>query len=87
MLYAAYAAFAKGGRSSEQYVADSVQGPPILKKILDNVEYAADVIDLIVALNKCLDVVHFRNDLASAFIEGGQRTCALVSNLPDKFVI
>jgi len=54
---------------------------------MSSVEYAADSIDLIVALNKALDVVHFRSDLAAAFIEGGQATCAMVSNLPNKFVV
>lgn len=42
-----------------------------MKKVLNSVEYSADTVDLIVALNKSLDVVHFRSDLASAFIEGG----------------
>ena len=86
MLYKAWASYAKGV-AGEKYVCDSDNGPAALKKILDNIEYAADDIDLIVALNKALDVVHFRSDLAAAFIEGGQQTCAIVSNLPDKFVV
>ena len=82
MLYKAWASYAKGV-ANEKYVCDSDNGPEALRKILDNVEYAADDVDLVVALNKCLDVVHFRSDLAAAFIEGGQQTCAMVSNLPD----
>lgn len=85
-LYKVWASYAKGN-AGEKYVCDSDNGPVTLKKVLNSVEYSADTIDLIVALNKSLDVVHFRSDLAAAFIEGGQQTCALVSNLPDKFVI
>lgn len=86
MLYKAWASYARGV-AGEKYVCDSDNGPEALRKILNNVEYAADDIDLAVALNKCLDVVHFRSDLAAAFIEGGQQTCAMVSSLPDKFVV
>lgn len=85
-LYKAWASYAKGV-AGEHYVCDSDNGPADLIKILSSVEYSADTIDLIVTLNKSLDVVHFRSDLALAFIEGGQQTCALVSNLPDKFVV
>ena len=85
-LYIVWASYAKGN-AGEKYVCDSDNGPADLKKVLNSVEYSADTIDLVVALNKALDVVHFRSDLAAAFIEGGQKTCALVSNLPDKFVI
>lgn len=85
-LYKAWGAYAKG-TAGEPYVCDSDNGPKPLKKILSSVEYAADDIDLIVALNKALDIVHFRSDLAAAFIEGGQQTCALVSNLLHKFVV
>lgn len=85
-VYKAWASYAKGN-AGEEHVCDSDNGPEQLKKVLNSVEYSADTIDLIVALNKALDVVHFRSDLAAAFIEGGQKTCALVSNLPDKFVI
>jgi len=70
MLYKAWASYARGV-AGEKYVCDSDNGPDALKKILDNVEHAADNVDLVVALNKCLDVVHFRSDLAAAFIEGG----------------
>ena len=85
-LYKAWGSYAKGN-AAEPYVCDSDNGPKPLKKNLDTVEYSADDIDLIVALNKALDVVHFRSDLAAAFIEGGQHTCAMVSNLPHKFIV
>ena len=85
-LYKVWASYAKGN-AGEKYVCDSDNGPAAIRKVLNNVEYSADTIDLVVALNKSLDVVHFRSDLAAAFIEGGQQTCALVSNLPDNFVM
>lgn len=83
-LYIKWAAYAKG---FEGAICDSDYGPEKLKKVLDSVEYSADDVDLIVALNKALDVVHFRSDLAAAFIEGGKKTCAMVSNLPNRFVV
>ena len=85
-LYKVWASYAKGN-AGEKHVCDSDNGPADLKKVLNGVEYSADTIDLIVALNKSLDIVHFRSDLAAAFIEGGKQTCALVSNLPDNFVM
>lgn len=85
-MYEAWAAYAKGS-AAEQYVCDSDNGPAALKKVLNSVEYAADDIDLAVALNKALDVVHFRSDLALAFIEDGKQTCGMVSSLPPDFVV
>ena len=85
-VYKAWAAYARGN-AGEKYVCDSDNGPAQLKKVLSSVEYSADDIDLAITLNKALDIVHFRSDLAAAFIEGGQQTCALVSNLPSKFVV
>lgn len=85
-LYKAWGSYAKGN-AAEPYVCDSDNGPKPLKKILNSVAYDADDLDLIVTLNKALDVVHFRSDLAAAFIEGGAKTCALVSNLPPNFVV
>lgn len=69
-LYKAWASYAKG-TAGEEYICDSDNGPAEILKILNSVEYSADDIDLIVTLNKALDVVHFRSDLAAAFIEGG----------------
>ena len=83
--YCAWASFS-GGRF-EKFVCDSDNGPTELKKILTSYSYAADDLDLVVMLNRAIDTVHARNDLAAAFVEGGARTCSLVSNLPDKFVI
>lgn len=85
-LFKAWASYGKG-KAGEQYVCDSDYGPEKLKKVLSEAAYDDDTIDLAVTLNKCLDVVHFRSDLAAAFIEGGQSTCAMVSNLPAKFVV
>lgn len=70
-LYKVWASYTKGN-AGEKHVCDSENGPAELKKVLNGVEYSADTIDLIVALNKSLDIVHFRSDLAAAFIEGGQ---------------
>ena len=36
--------------------------------------------EMIIAINRCLDVVHQRGDLASAFIEGGSKSCWEISN-------
>lgn len=36
--------------------------------------------DMIVALNRCLDITHQRGDLASAFIEGGSNSLTSISN-------
>jgi hypothetical protein len=38
-------------------------------------------------LNKAVDVVHFRSDLAAAFLEGGEKTASMVSNLPRGIVV
>ena len=69
-LYKKWGAYAKG-RAGEEYICDSDNGPAPLKKVLSSVEYSADVVDLAVTLNKALDIVHFRSDLAAAFVEGG----------------
>lgn len=70
-LYKAWAAYAKGN-FGETYVCDSDNAPSQLIKTLSNCDYSADVVDLIVTLNKSLDIAHARSDLAQAFIEGGQ---------------
>lgn len=70
-LYKAWGSYSRGA-AGEQYVCDSDNGPAALKKILENCDYQADPVELVVTLNKLLDVVHFRSDLANAFIEGGQ---------------
>ena len=36
--------------------------------------------DLLILINRCLDVVHQRGDLSSAFIQGGKNSCNYISN-------
>ena len=36
--------------------------------------------EILLLINRCLDVYHYRGDLASAFIEGGHRTCIEISS-------
>jgi hypothetical protein len=36
--------------------------------------------DILILINRCLDIGHQRGDLASAFIEGGSRTCSEISS-------
>lgn len=36
--------------------------------------------DILILINRCLDVAHCRGDLSSAFIEGGKRSCDMISN-------
>ena len=36
--------------------------------------------ETLILINRCLDVGHYRGDLASAFIEGGSRACSRISN-------
>lgn len=48
----------------------------ILKSIPEN----ASASDLLIALNRILDVTHSRGDLSSAFIEGGRRTLSAISS-------
>ena len=35
--------------------------------------------DKLIIINRCLDVIHCRGDLASAFIQGGRSTCSRIS--------
>lgn len=85
MVYAAWASYGKG--RFEKFVCDSDNGPEALKEVLNSCSYDADDIDLITTINRAVDTVHTRSDLANAFIEGGAQTCAMVSNLPNKFVL
>ena len=34
----------------------------------------------LVAINRCLDVIHCRGDLVSMFIEGGKKSCYDISH-------
>lgn len=85
LVYAAWASYGKG--RFEKFVCDSDNGPEALKKVLNSCPYDGDDLELAVTLNRAVDTVHTRSDLANAFIEGGAQTCAMVSNLPDKFVL
>jgi hypothetical protein len=85
LVYAAWASYGKG--RFEKFVCDSDNGPEALKKVLNSCPYDGDDLELAVTINRAVDTVHTRSDLANAFIEGGAQTCAMVSNLPDKFVL
>ena len=54
-----------------------------IRNILAKLEVSAPVSEKIVAINKVLDVIHQRGDLASAFIEGGRKSCLDISNLDE----
>lgn len=69
-VYSAWASYSTG-KYGEKYVCDSHNGPAALINVLNETEYSADDVDLAVMLNKALDIVHARSDLAAAFIEGG----------------
>lgn len=49
-------------------------------KILNTLKSDATKGEKLIAINRCLDVVHCRGDLSSAFIEGGKKTCSEISN-------
>lgn len=49
-------------------------------KILSSLKNDSSKGEKLIAINRCLDVVHCRGDLASAFIEGGRKTCSEISN-------
>ena len=36
--------------------------------------------DLLILINRCLDVAHQRGDLSSAFVQGGKKSCDYISN-------
>lgn len=50
-------------------------------------EYHQDMepYEKLILINRVLDVGHWRGDLASAFIEGGSKTCSEVSGLCESF--
>ena len=50
-------------------------------RILQEVNPNSTAEDLLVIVNRCLDVFHCRGDLASTFIEGGSRTCSSISGI------
>ena len=52
---------------------------PLMKIVM---EYRANMSaeDILILINRCLDVAHQRGDLASAFIQGGSAACSKISN-------
>lgn len=48
----------------------------ILRELTDNSTKG----EKLIIINRCLDVTHQRGDLASAFIEGGSKTCSEISS-------
>ena len=56
-----------------------------LVKIINEYNESMSGEDILILINRCLDVYHQRGDLASAFIEGGSKTCSEISenNEPD----
>lgn len=55
-----------------------------LEKILDEETPDMDANDILLLINRCLNVVHPRNDLASAFVEGGSESCSEISGQEHK---
>ena len=52
---------------------------PIIKILCELTDYPTSE-QMLIAINRCLDVTHHRGDLASAFIEGGAKSCEEISN-------
>jgi len=50
-----------------------------IAKILDELSPASTPEDKLLIINRCLDIIHCRGDLASAFIQGGRATCSSIS--------
>lgn len=53
---------------------------PIAKILSDLPDFPSSE-EIIIAINRCLDIAHCRGDLASAFIEGGAKSCWKISNM------
>jgi len=51
-----------------------------LFKIINSYTPNTSAEDILILINRCLDVAHQRGDLASAFIEGGKSSCNYISN-------
>ena len=65
-------------------LAYSDQGLEPLENILAEEQPNMTAEDILLLINRCLNVVHPRNDLASAFIEGGSQTCSEISGQEHK---
>lgn len=55
-------------------------------KIFSEYEHGMEGYEKLMLLNRILDVGHWRGDLASAFIEGGRKTCSEISGIVDEFL-
>lgn len=72
----------------DDYVPFFSNGQPVLSdygldpllKLAEELVNQTDPKDIIVTINKILDVVHQRSDLAELFIEGGSKTLTNISN-------
>ncbi len=53
-------------------------------KIFSEYEQNMESFEKLMLLNRILDVGHWRGDLASAFIEGGSKTCSEISDIVDE---
>lgn len=54
-------------------------------KIFKEYDETMEGYEKLMILNRILDVGHWNGDLASAFIEGGSKTCAMISNIEEEF--
>ena len=55
------------------------------EQVLDGLPTEPDADQMVVAINRCIDICHNRGALAWAFVEGGERTCAEASSMkPDE---
>lgn len=55
------------------------------KRVLDGLPAEPNADQMVVAINRCVDICHNRGALAWAFVEGGERTCAEASGMkPDE---
>lgn len=50
-------------------------------KILEELSPTSTPEDKLLIINRCLDVIHCRGDLASTFIQGGRSTCSAISGI------
>lgn len=54
-----------------------------LFEIINEYKPNASAEEILILINRCLDVVHWRGDLSSAFIQGGKKSCDYISNLKE----
>lgn len=56
-------------------------------KVLMELRDDAEPWEKLLTINRVLDIAHCRGDLASAFIEGGSRTCSKISGLRESRIL